>query len=100
MYEIENKIRDKLFWKYETCWCEKYRHPHPQACQVKSKFGGLRFYMTHSTDKMEDLIRKAERRSETICEKCGQPGKMRDGGWIWTLCDECDKQRKKTNENT
>jgi hypothetical protein len=97
-YAIENKIRDTLFWKYRTCWCEKYRHPHPRASQVKSKFGGLRFYMTYSTDKMEDLIREAERKSETICELCGEPGEPRGGGWIETLCDKCNQQRE-PNEN-
>jgi hypothetical protein len=32
----------------------------PHAVQVKSKFGGLRFYMSFQTEKMDDLIRQAE----------------------------------------
>ena len=33
---------------------------HPKASQVKEKFGGLRFYMTHANDEIFDLIGKAE----------------------------------------
>jgi len=31
-----------------------------------------------------------KKESETICEKCGQPGKLREElEWISTLCDTC-----------
>jgi len=55
----------------------------------------LRYYMTSGTDKMYDLINEAELKSETTCEVCGSPGKIRGCGWLYTACDEhtkdCDK---------
>lgn len=61
-----------------------------RAIQVKSKFGGLRFYTDgNKTSKMHELIDKAESKSYTICEQCGEPGKSRSGGWIETLCESC-----------
>ena len=60
-----------------------------QTCQVKEKFGGLRFYINAGSDEIFDRISKAERDSYNICEITGNPGKCRtDIGWIRTLCDE------------
>ncbi len=64
-----------------------------RASQVKEKFGGLRFYMTSSTDEMDRLIDDAETECYKTCEKCGAPGKPRKGGWISTLCDAHDEER-------
>lgn len=61
---------------------------HYKASQVKEKFGGLRFYMDHSTDEMRNLIREAEELSFHLCEDCGSVGERRGGGWIRVLCDE------------
>ncbi len=61
--------------------------PDYRALQVKEKFGGLRFYMTLSTPKMDVLIADAERRSFTVCEICGKPGKtVVVRGWAKTVC--------------
>ena len=72
---------------------------YPKASQVKEKFGGLRFYMTCGTDEIFDLIEKAETLSNKTCEECGKPAEERDGGWIYTLCnnchENCDKIRAK-----
>jgi hypothetical protein len=60
-----------------------------QVCQVKEKFGGLRFYINNGSDEIFDRIRKAEDDSLNICEKTGKPGYLRnDNGWLVTLCDE------------
>jgi len=59
--------------------------------QVKEKFGGLRFYIGIGTDEVFDAIHKAEEKSYKICEACGKEGKTRGGGWIYTLCDECNR---------
>lgn len=63
-----------------------------EVFQVKEKFGGLRFYTNWSTDEIYKLINEAEDKSYTICEQCGKPGTVRDGGWITTLCDECARK--------
>lgn len=58
-----------------------------EVVQVKEKFGGLRFYTNWATEEMYEKIEEAEGKSFKICEECGQPGKVRGGGWIRTLCD-------------
>ena len=63
---------------------------HCRASQVKEKFGGLRFYMSSSTDAMEKAIAEAEDECSVLCETCGGTGSSRGGGWIRTLCDVCN----------
>jgi hypothetical protein len=62
-----------------------------EAVQVKEKFGGLRFYVDHSDEHVEDLITDAEIESLVTCERCGSKenvGKT-TGGWIVTICKDC-----------
>ena len=56
--------------------------------QVKEKFGGLRFYTGPASDELLDAINDAESLSFEICEICGEPGRIRGGSWLRTLCDE------------
>ena len=85
--------------------CEEIRdlHPHPEFCvlQVKEKFGGLRFYVTHSTADISAAIHGAEQKSCKICEDCGttegvttspRPGKS----WIRSLCPACREPKTET----
>ena len=77
----------------------KGRKPDPeysdfQVMQVKEKLGTLRFYVNWATDQMYDRIRQAEEESARTCEVCGLPGKLRDDGWLQTLCDECWEKNK------
>ena len=65
---------------------------HYYAMQVKEKYATLRYYLISGTDKMFQLIQEAENKSEVTCELCGQPGKTRGYGWVYTACD------KHTNE--
>jgi len=62
------------------------------AAQVKEKFGGLRFYLETGSDEAWDLVSKAEEQSLKTCERCGEKGRPRGGGWIKTLCDECEEK--------
>jgi len=40
--------------------------------------------------KFDELVRAAEKKSAVTCERCGQPGSIRDRhGWIRTLCGDC-----------
>lgn len=75
-------IKDLIVDLIELGW-------NKEICQVKEKFGGLRFYINDGTDEVFDRIHKAERESYTICEVTGTPGKVRtDLPWHMTLCDE------------
>lgn len=62
--------------------------------QSKEKYGGLNFYVKESTPEMYDLIIIYERLSYEICEVCGEKGERRNGGWIKTLCDTHEEERK------
>ncbi len=60
------------------------------ASQVKEKLGTLRFYMTSSTDEMENAIEEAENLSAKTCEDCGKPGEVKTiCGWYYCRCPEC-----------
>lgn len=68
-----------------------------RTCQVKSKFGTLRWYVRGSTPQgMLETIAAAEWLSGAVCEVCGAPGTTRPGGWIRTLCDaHADAKRRR-----
>jgi hypothetical protein len=70
-----------------------------QVCQVKEKFGGLRFYINEGSNEIYDRITKAEKDSYETCEVTGKHGKLRnDIGWYRTLCDE-EYQKIKEKRN-
>ena len=85
--KLEKMIREGIL---DGSWTEEN---HPRASQVKEKFAGLRFYMSYSTDAIEDLIDDAENESYRTCEECGEPGEVRKDGWMVTLCDACNDSR-------
>ncbi len=61
--------------------------------QIKNKFGGLRFYMNHTTPYIEGAIELAESLSFATCETCSnQAGIKQVGGWTATLCDSCHQK--------
>lgn len=75
---------DELF-AFRDAHCPKARF-----VQVKEKFGALVAYIEgprECFDRLSDFVDEVERRSEKICERCGSPGVLREGGWIRTLCD-------------
>jgi hypothetical protein len=66
-----------------------------QVCQVKEKFGGLRFYINEGSNEIHKRISDAEELSYETCETCGEHGEMRtDIGWYRTLCNKHYEERK------
>ena len=66
-----------------------------QICQIKEKFGGLRFYINSGTDEIWQIISKYEALSYKTCEVCGETGELRnDIGWYRTLCDKHHEEVK------
>ena len=59
---------------------------------IKSKFGGLRFYYVGGDDIIDAMVEEAEARSIVTCEICGAPGESRWDGWVETLCDHHFKE--------
>lgn len=85
--------RDLVIKCYAACF--KYNVP---IYQIKEKFGGLRIYTGGAPQKVADIIDQAEQQSYTICEKCGNPGEVRENGrWLFTLCRECYANFKNTH---
>jgi hypothetical protein len=79
--------------------CASHKSALPVVLQVKSKFGGLCFYLDKRYDQwdrnspagieVERLIREAEMKSYTICEITGQPGSWHvNNRWYATLSEE------------
>jgi hypothetical protein len=66
-----------------------------QVDQIKEKFGYLRFYISNGDEKLWAIISEYENKSGTICEMCGKPGKLRQGVWWKTRCDECQAEHEK-----
>lgn len=62
-----------------------------EICQVKEKFGGLRFYTNAAPKEVFDVISRYEKLSLETCETCGNPGTMHksERGWLFTSCDIC-----------
>lgn len=75
--------------------CASHNCPLPLVSQVKSKFGGLCFYLDHTFDQhspagieIEIIIREAERKSYYNCEITGQPAfRYAKDGWFATLSE-------------
>jgi len=57
-----------------------------EACQVKEKWGTLRFYFDGNDDFIEGLVSFAESLSAKTCEICGQPGVLETKGWHKVRC--------------
>lgn len=91
-------IIDKLCFNIQSHidWMNRNGEVVPQvvAEQVKEKFGGLRFYYQGGDDRVDGMVRMAESMSEVICEECGSQGKQRHDGWVKTLCDYHDLERR------
>ncbi len=79
IYELVHDIRINDLKKGD--WITK-------ATQVKEKFGGLRFYVTGTSDKNWALIRNAEQKSYGVCEESGSEVEVGTWklGWVKTMC--------------
>jgi hypothetical protein len=71
--------------------------PEWRLDQVKEKFGGLRMYIATPEGTPFALFKacnavthRAESLAAYTCEWCGEHGKLRDGSWLRTLCDDCN----------
>eukprot|EP00026_Physarum_polycephalum_P020832 Phypoly_transcript_23682.p1 GENE.Phypoly_transcript_23682~~Phypoly_transcript_23682.p1 ORF type:complete len:126 (+),score=9.50 Phypoly_transcript_23682:86-463(+) len=60
---------------------------------IKEKFGELRIYGNWTAEQRE-VVSWAELESATTCEMCGGPGENCGENWIFTLCAQCDNERK------
>ena len=93
IYSLCNEING-VYLKYEI-------EPNITVDQVKEKFGTLRFYYCVPSDtninlvnEIDEVVDRYSRKSEVICEVCGQQGKLRQDTVRWeVLCDSCLSKR-------
>ena len=64
------------------------KFPDVYISQTKEKWGRLRIYVFGVDEETLDFIDEIEERSGTVCEICGKPGKLREGGWIVCRCNK------------
>jgi hypothetical protein len=103
-YPDRPKIVESYFFSVDIGWLQLIKDLitdlialgwDKQVCQVKEKFGGLRFYINSGSDEIFKRISEAENQSYETCEVCGEKGEIRtDIGWYTTLCDEHYTQKK------
>ena len=76
-----SKLLDEVYDRLE-------KFPDAYISCIKEKFGTLRIYVFGVDEETLEFIDWIEERSGTICEVCGEPGELRDGGWIVCRCDK------------
>jgi hypothetical protein len=70
--------------------------------QIKEKFGTLRLYAGSVPNWVWDILEMIEADTARVCEDCGKVNgeylaksvyarvRLRRGGWLRTLCDDCE----------
>ena len=105
---MSDETRSCLFWGFECGegWetllenlFEEISKANPpeefKIAQIKSKFGGLRFYVDYENEQIRDIISKYENMSYDVCEYCGaSPASQTGRGWITTLCRDCHAKKE------
>jgi len=61
----------------------------PVVSEVKEKDGMLLFCVCGSSEEINKLIERAEEKAVMTCERCGEPGSLRQQDWPATLCKAC-----------
>jgi hypothetical protein len=87
-FNILNQLMASI--QHHIDWKNRKEEIVPQVTldQVKEKFGTLRFYYTGGDDYISGLVSMAETMSGITCEQCGNVGRQRGRGWLYTTCDE------------
>lgn len=93
-YDIVHALSANIYHHYKWKIKNDPAVEFPKVAQIKEKFGGLRFYVDGGDEATHGMIRMAESWADRTCEVCGAPGHSRQGGWIKTLCDTHDAERK------
>jgi hypothetical protein len=90
MEKIDRKedLEERVMERYRNGNYEQDIVPLFIADQVKEKFGTLRFYYTGGDDYIDGIIAMTQFLSGSICEECGEKGKLRNNNWLRVLCDK------------
>ncbi len=68
-------------------WTDSHSAPQYVVCDVKEKFGSLRFVGHHASAEQKGAVFMAYALSTRLCEECGAPGQLVVAGGVWmTRC--------------
>lgn len=70
-------------------YLEKYR-----ICEIKEKYGRLRWYDFGHTNPIWEVLSKYEKLSAKTCIVCGEPATKISLGYISPYCDDCAKKEE------
>lgn len=89
-FALIDDMATKLQAHIDASGCEQVK-----ATQFKEKFGEVRFYFSGGDEACQEIVREAESRSRTICDLCGAPGELGNGGgWLSVRCPEHVQARR------
>ena len=69
-----------------------------RCLQVKSKFGGLRYYLGSAPEWAHAAVSEAEAETAHTCEQCGSgeaSESANERGWLSTLCAACKAEMER-----
>lgn len=61
---------------------------------IKEKHGQLRVFFSVCSDELDEVLKKYEKLSESVCIKCGKHKTEGLGGWFSFLCNDCERELK------
>lgn len=82
-HALIDEMATELQAHIDASGCEQVK-----AHQFKEKFAEVRFYYTGGDDVCQAIVSKAEARSRTICDLCGEPGSLVTDGWMSIRCEQ------------
>jgi len=90
-YPIIKKLVETIHENDTRMNLEKNADHITKVTDIKEKFGGLRFYVTATSEENWKAIGKAEEESYYTCEECGSREDVGrwNAGWILTKCKKC-----------
>ena len=86
------RIRSQFWYKIRKI----LTHGGMIVMDIKDKYSTLRIYGNFN-DKIFDMIDDADKECQKTCEICGgkENVKLREGNWLYTLCDDCFNKNEK-----
>lgn len=81
-------LLDELCRSLESHLAANSGVPPILVCQVKEKFGGLRFYYQGGDDWCRAAVDETQEASLAVCEVCGRAGELVGERWVSVRCHE------------
>lgn len=101
MHRLRSKRRRSIDVIWDLAQIDQKDHvpEMPLCAEIKEQMGLLRLYIQSGQvcdgstwRRICAIANEAERKSETTCERCGQPGFMRRHTWGRVYCNECSSR--------